>query len=69
MMKEKGLSNELVIWLTFKHKSYNAWRSYQKNFIEKNENGKIVELDCSHYVHDHEYETISEKMKEFLLDL
>ncbi len=46
-----------------------VWHSYQKNFIEQNEKGKILELDCPHYVHDYEYETISEKVKEFISDL
>ncbi len=43
-----------------------AWRNYQKDYIKEVSNGKLVELNCSHYVHDHEYELIAEEMREFI---
>ena len=43
-----------------------AWRNYQKDYIKDVSNGRLVELDCSHYVHDHEYELIAEEMGEFI---
>lgn len=43
-----------------------AWLKYQKNYLENIENGSMIELDCPHYVHDYEYELISEKIKAFL---
>ncbi len=43
-----------------------TWRSCQKEYIENVPNGTIIELDCPHYVHDYEYEMISEKIIEFL---
>ena len=46
-----------------------AWREYQNSYIENVENGRLVSLDCPHYVHDYEFELISEKIKEFLTDL
>ena len=43
-----------------------SWRNYQKDYIKEVLNGKLVELTCSHYVHDHEYELIAEEMREFI---
>lgn len=45
------------------------WREYQNSYIENVENGRLVSLDCPHYVHDYEYELISEEIKYFLTDL
>lgn len=45
------------------------WREYQNSYIKNVENGRLVSLDCPHYVHDYEYELISEEIKEFLTDL
>lgn len=46
-----------------------AWREYQNSYVEIVENGRLVSLDCPHYVHDYEYELISEEIKDFLTDL
>ena len=35
-----------------------------KTSIEKE--GNLVNLECSHYVHNHEYKKISENMKMFI---
>lgn len=43
-----------------------AWRNYQKDYIREASNGRLVELNCSHYVHDHEYELIAEQMADFI---
>ena len=43
-----------------------AWRNYQKDYIQGVSDGRLVELTCSHYVHDHEYELIAEEMREFI---
>ena len=45
------------------------WRTYQEHFIENVENGKLIYLDCPHYVHDYGYEAISEEMGMFLAEL
>lgn len=44
----------------------NEWREYQKSYLENVENGKIINLDCPHYVHDYEYDKISEEIRAFL---
>lgn len=45
-----------------------TWRSIPKEFIAQTDGGKYIELDCPHYVHNYEYEMISENIKEFLSD-
>ena len=46
-----------------------SWRNYQKEYVREVTNGRLVELNCSHYVHDHEYELIAEEMKDFISSL
>lgn len=43
-----------------------TWRSIPKEYISQVQGGEYVELDCPHYVHDHEYAKISEDMAEFI---
>ena len=43
-----------------------TWRKFQTEYIAQVRGGKSVELDCPHYVHDYEYETISKGIIEFL---
>ncbi|MCM1330564.1 MAG: alpha/beta hydrolase [Ruminococcus sp.] len=46
-----------------------AWRSIPEEYIAQVEGGEYVELDCPHYVHDYEYEKISENIKIFVENL
>ena len=46
-----------------------VWRTLQKDYIEKIECGQMIDLDCSHYVHDIEYEKIANETKEFISKL
>lgn len=43
-----------------------TWRKIPKEYISEVECGEYIELDCPHYVHDYEYERISEEIKSFL---
>ena len=43
-----------------------AWRNYQKEYIQEVSDGRLIELNCSHYVHDHEYVLIAEEMADFI---
>lgn len=43
-----------------------TWRNIQAKYISKCTNGQIVELDCNHYIHDYEYESIANQIKKFL---
>lgn len=42
-----------------------AWIQFQKDFSVQ-ANGSLIELDCSHYVHNIEYEKIAEELKKFI---
>ena len=43
-----------------------TWRKIPVEYISQVEDGKYIELDCPHYVHDYEYEAISQNIIEFL---
>ena len=44
------------------------WRKILIEYISQVEDGKYIELDCPHYVHDYEYKMISESIVAFLSD-
>ena len=46
-----------------------TWRMIPIEYISGADNGKYIELDCPHYVHDYEYDTISENIVGFLSNL
>lgn len=43
-----------------------TWRKTQIEYVSRVHDGQYIELDCPHYVHDYKYDTISEKIIEFL---
>ena len=43
-----------------------TWRKIPIYYISQVNGGEFIELDCPHYVHDYEYETISESIITFL---
>lgn len=45
----------------------NKWRSFQNDYIKNLKNGKLIELDCTHYVHDIEYTKIAKEIDKFIL--
>ena len=44
------------------------WRKIPIEYISQVDEGEYIELDCPHYVHDYEYEAISEGIRAFLLE-
>lgn len=42
------------------------WRDYQKEYIDKLSNARLITLNCSHYVHDLEYEKIAREIISYL---
>lgn len=42
------------------------WRGYQESYLENVENGELLILDCPHYIHDYEYDKISDEIKIFI---
>lgn len=43
-----------------------TWRRIPKEYLTGSGSGKYIELDCPHYVHDHEYERISDEIRRFI---
>ena len=43
-----------------------TWRRIQTEYISQADNGSYIELDCPHYVHNHEYHVISQSIETFL---
>ncbi len=43
-----------------------TWRKIPIEYISQISDGKYIELDCPHYVHDYEYITISKEISDFL---
>ncbi|MCM1090992.1 MAG: alpha/beta hydrolase [Butyrivibrio sp.] len=43
-----------------------TWRRIQTEYISQADNGSYIELDCPHYVHNHEYHVISQRIETFL---
>ncbi len=43
-----------------------TWRRIPIEYISQINDGKYIELNCPHYVHDYEYITISEEISDFL---
>jgi pimeloyl-ACP methyl ester carboxylesterase len=46
-----------------------TWRSIQEDYVSQVDDGIYIELDCPHYVHNYEYNSISENILEFLTSL
>ena len=44
------------------------WQDYQADFLQDTADGQLMQLDCPHYVHDHEYDVISREISAFLAD-
>jgi pimeloyl-ACP methyl ester carboxylesterase len=42
------------------------WQKYSTEYISRVPGGQQVLLDCGHYIHDYEYETIASQSKDFL---
>lgn len=45
-----------------------TWRRIPKEYIVNVEDAKYIELDCPHYIHNYEYDRISEEIKAFLAE-
>lgn len=44
------------------------WRKFQDDYINGSKRGKLINLDCSHYVHNHDYKKIAENIKSFIIE-
>ena len=46
-----------------------AWRDFQSEYINACQNGTLIKLECSHYVHDIEYKKITLDIRQYLSTL
>ena len=69
-VKENGVPNIPILMFSSNGQgtgwNEDAWKTLQNNYIEKAEDGEIINLDCSHYVHDIEYEKIANETDAFI---
>ena len=85
MMNEGDLDNELavidelnsaplptvpmIMYASADYSGQELWVGGMQAMVDASTNGKLIQLDCGHYVHDFEYERISADMKEFIENL
>ncbi len=43
-----------------------TWKNFHQEYIKTLRNGKIIELDCPHYVHNYKYNTIAKEIRLFI---
>ncbi len=46
-----------------------TWRNTQKEYLKNIADGRYVEFDCPHYIHDYVYVELSEYIRDFLNEL
>lgn len=72
-VKEGGVPNIPILMFSSNGKgtgwNEDIWRTLQKNYIQNAEDGEIINLDCSHYVHDIEYRKIANETEMFIRNL
>ena len=71
-IEEKGKPNVPTLLFVSNGKGTGVkkgWQEAQREYAKGLVNAKVIELDCEHYVHDYEYERISQEMKTFISEL
>ena len=85
MMREASLENELalreelnsrplpsvpmIMYASADYSGEELWIGGMQAMVDSSENGKLIKLDCGHYVHDFEYERISKDIKKLISEL
>ena len=46
--------------------NYEYWKSTHQELVDASTYGKLIELDCDHYLHQFESERIEEEMRDFI---
>lgn len=72
-VKEAGTPNVPILLFSSNGKETGfdekKWIEIQNNFMNKNANITIIELDASHYIHNIDYDRIAEESKKFIESL
>ncbi|MBO4877479.1 MAG: alpha/beta hydrolase [Ruminococcus sp.] len=58
-----------IQYISKPNQSSELWMNAHQAVVDSSDNGKLVLLDCSHYVHHYESERISEDIKQFISEL
>ena len=56
----------MIMYVSADNGGLENWVSGMQAMVDASSNGKLIKLDCGHYVHDFEYERISKDMKAFI---
>ena len=72
-VKERGIPNTAMLMFSSNGQgtgwNEGVWRAFQDNYAEMVEGAEIINLDCSHYVHDIEYRKIAKETEIFIKKL
>lgn len=70
IITEKGMPNVPVLMFISNAEGINydkeSWIKTSLNYAENLKNGKYIQLDCPHYVHNEEHIKIADEIKAFL---
>ncbi|WMM23897.1 alpha/beta hydrolase [Tissierella sp. MB52-C2] len=73
IVKESGVPNVPILMFSSNGQgtgwNENEWRDFHKNYMKNTQDGEMVDLNCSHYVHDIEYKKIADETKKFIENL
>ncbi len=58
-----------IQYISGQNKESEDWITAHQAVVDSSDNGKMVLLDCGHYVHHYDYERISEDIKQFISEL
>ena len=56
-------------FISTQNSNYEKWKSSHQELVDASHNGKLIELDCGHYLHQFESERIAKEMKDFIMNL
>ena len=59
-------STPTLQFISTQNSNYEYWKSTHQELVDASIHGKLVELDCGHYLHQFESERIAKEMKEFI---
>ncbi len=56
----------MIMYVSADNKDDKPWVNGMQAMADASSDGRLIQLDCGHYVHDFEYERIAKDMKEFI---
>ena len=62
-------STPTLQFISTQNSNYEYWKSTHQELVDASVYGKLIELDCGHYLHQFESERIAEEMKDFIENL